>query len=119
MSPLNYPKYKFIQPLEKSEKAKERVFLESAKNEFFGLNTTVFKNEGVLNGVYNKLQDYYKDTAVVSLSLSVCLSSSSCNSQDYLSDVYSLRRGSLLISSLTSTNLSLLFHKNVDSPTNH
>ena len=88
MSPLNYPKYKFIQPLEKSEKAKERVFLESAKNEFFGLNTTVFKNEGVLNGVYNKLQDYYKDTAVVSLSLSVCLSSSSCNSQDYLSDVY-------------------------------
>ena len=66
MSPLNYPKYKFIQPLEKSEKANERVFLESAKNEFFGLNTTVFKNEGVLNGVYNKLQDYYKDIAVVS-----------------------------------------------------
>ena len=66
MSPLNYPKYKFIQPLEKSKKANERVFLESANNEFFGLNTTVFKNEGVLNGVYNKLQDYYKDTTVVS-----------------------------------------------------
>ena len=72
MFPLNYPKYKFIQPLEKSKKANERVFLESSKNEFFGLNTTVFKNEGVLNGVYNKLQDYYKDTAEVGLS-SDCL----------------------------------------------
>ena len=70
MAPLKYPKYKFVQPLEKSEKAKERVFLESAKNEFFGLNTTVFKNEGVLTGVYNKLEDYYKDTAVVSVSVS-------------------------------------------------
>ena len=80
MSPLNYPKYKFIQPLEKSEKANERVFLESAKNEFFGLNTTVFKNEGVLNGVYNKLEDYYKDTAVVSLYLLCYSSASSANS---------------------------------------
>ena len=80
MSPLNYPKYKFIQPLEKSEKANERVFLESAKNEFFGLNTTVFKNEGVLNGVYNKLEDYYKDTAVVSLYFLCCSSASSANS---------------------------------------
>ena len=79
MAPLNYPKYKFIQPLEKSEKAKERVFLESAKNEFFGLNTTVFKNQGVLTGVYNKLEDYYKDTAVVSL-LSEYLCNSSSNS---------------------------------------
>ena len=80
MSPLNYPKYKFIQPLEKSEKANERVFLESAKNEFFGLNTTVFKNEGVLNGVYNKLEDYYKDTAVVSLYFLPYSSPSSPNS---------------------------------------
>ena len=91
MAPLNYPKYKFIQPLEKSEKAKERVFLESAKNEFFGLNTTVFKNEGVLTGVYNKLEDYYKDTAVVSLQSGYLCVSQLCSSalpQDYLSDVY-------------------------------
>ena len=80
MAPLNYPKYQFIQPLEKTEKAKERVFLESSKNEFFGLNTTVFKNEGVLTGVYNKLEDYYKDTAVVSISMPGPPCSSTCTS---------------------------------------
>ena len=67
VDPADYPKYQFIQPLGgKSETAKQRVFLESEQNEFFGLNTTVFKSEGVLNGVYNKLEDYYKNTAVVS-----------------------------------------------------
>ena len=63
---VDFPKYQFIQPLGKSETAKKRVFLESEQNEFFGLNTTVFKSEGILNGVYNKLEDYYKNTAVVS-----------------------------------------------------
>ena len=53
--------------------------MESKENEFFGLNTTVFKNEGILTGAYNKLEDYYKNTAEVSCQLvcknclSVCL----------------------------------------------
>ena len=87
-SPLNvdYPKYQFIEPLAITDNAKKRIFLESKENEFFGLNTTVFKNEGILTGVYNKLEDYYKNTAEVScqlvcrnclsfyLSVSVCMS---------------------------------------------
>ena len=73
--------------------------MESKENEFFGLNTTVFKNEGILTGAYNKLEDYYKNTAEVSCQLVcinclyVCMYVSLSNvsllpRQDYLSDVY-------------------------------
>ena len=70
--------------------------MESKENEFFGLNTTVFKNEGILTGAYNKLEDYYKNTAEVSCQLvcrnclyvCFCLYVCLLPPQDYLSDVY-------------------------------
>ena len=51
---------------------KRRVFVESSDGEFFGLNTTVFRTEGLLGGLYKKVTNYYDNTA-----------------QDYLAGVYS------------------------------
>ena len=43
----------------------KRIFVESDKGEYFGLNTTIFKTDGLLGGMYKKLVNYYDDTAKV------------------------------------------------------
>ena len=47
--------------------AKQRVFVESDNGEFFGLNTTIFRTDGILGGLYKKLANYYDDSAKVSI----------------------------------------------------
>ena len=44
---------------------RQRVFVESDNGEFFGLNTTIFRTDGVLGGLYKKLANYYDDSAKV------------------------------------------------------
>ena len=83
----SHPQY----PLQTSHDARNRVFVESSSGQFFGLNTTNFRTEGILGGLYKKLTNYYDNTAQVNIyifSLSVCLLSFII-SQDYLSGVYS------------------------------
>ena len=46
---------------------RQRVFVESDDGEFFGLNTTIFRTDGVLGGLYKKLANYYDDSAKVCL----------------------------------------------------
>ena len=45
--------------------ARNRVFVESSSGQFFGLNTTNFRTEGLLGGLYKKITNYYDDTAQV------------------------------------------------------
>lgn len=52
--------------------ANRRIIVESDQDEFFGLNTETFKNEGFLAGLNAKMNDFYENTA-----------------KDYISDVYS------------------------------
>ena len=47
--------------------ARQRVFVESDNGEFFGLNTTIFRTDGLLGGLYKKLANYYDDSAKVSI----------------------------------------------------
>lgn len=54
-----------------SANGNRRILVESDTDEFFGLNTTVFKNEGFLSGLTNKMTGYYTDTA-----------------KDYVADLY-------------------------------
>ena len=45
--------------------AQKRIFVESANGEFFGLNMTIFRTDGLIGGMYKKLANYYDDTAKV------------------------------------------------------
>ena len=70
----------------------KRIFVESDKGEYFGLNTTIFKTDGLLGGMYKKLVNYYDDTAKVTpwlLPIKYNISTSGFPCQDYLSGVYS------------------------------
>jgi len=55
-----------------SANSNRRTLVESGQDEYFGLNTTVFKNDGFFAGFMNKLGDFYEDTG-----------------KDYISDLYS------------------------------
>ena len=59
----------------------KRIFVESDKGEYFGLNTTIFKTDGLLGGMYKKLVNYYDDTAKVTSSL--LSTSTSTNRKQY------------------------------------
>ena len=68
---------------------RQRVFVESDDGEFFGLNTTIFRTDGVLGGLYKKLANYYDDSAKVCLYWLVIGKFLLKGFQDYLSGVYS------------------------------
>ena len=48
-----------------TQPASQRVFVESSEGEFFGLNTTIFRTDGLIGGLYKKLANYYDNTAKV------------------------------------------------------
>ena len=63
-----HPKYQTIKDslMSRNQKeAKKRIFVESSDGEFFGLNTTIFRTDGLIGGMYKKLANYYDDTAKV------------------------------------------------------
>ena len=60
-------KYQHIrnEPVQAQGKPSQRVFVESSEGEFFGLNTTIFRTDGLIGGLYKKLSNYYDNTAKV------------------------------------------------------
>ena len=60
-----YPSIKDSLISRNQKEAKKRVFVESSDGEFFGLNTTIFRTDGLIGGMYKKLANYYDDTAKV------------------------------------------------------
>ena len=79
LAPAPIPKYQHVRnppiishsqnlapsPVYRGIGAKKRVFVESDNGEFFGLNTTIFRTDGLLGGLYKKLANYYDDSAKV------------------------------------------------------
>ena len=55
-----------------SSNGNRKILFESDTDEFFGLNTTVYKSDGFLAGFTNKMTDFYTNTA-----------------KDYVADIYS------------------------------
>ena len=45
-----------------SAEADRRILVESATDEFFGLNTTVFKTQGIAAGIWNEMVDYWENS---------------------------------------------------------
>jgi len=55
-----------------SANGNRRTIVETGTDEYYGLDTSVFKNEGVFAGIMNQLTSFYEDTG-----------------KDYISDLYS------------------------------
>ena len=58
-------KFQHVRNKPVQSQANQRVFVESSDGEFFGLNTTIFRTDGLVGGLYKKLANYYDNTAKV------------------------------------------------------